>query len=204
VIFDNVLVPWSACSFIATPRCATACIIGTGASPQIMHQFSVKNLAKAEFMMAHSVCDSGVHQERRSSSCARDAGRVDPVHEFVRSVSACEPRSTPKPTLKGLPPAADAARTVRMMFQRCFIRMCEIIQILGAGGLVAVPSYAELSEPDRRTSRPILQAANAIRVIASSCSGLAFDAAGPRQFSGASSFTSATYSGDPVRLAATL
>jgi hypothetical protein len=28
-----------------------------------------------------------------------------------------------------------------------FRRMCEIIQILGAGGLVAVPSHAELGGP---------------------------------------------------------
>jgi len=33
--------------------------------------------------------------------------------------------------------------TIRMMF----VRMCEIVQTLGAGGLVAVPSYVELSGP---------------------------------------------------------
>ena len=44
-------------------------------------------------------------------------------------------------------PAAMPLWTVRMMFPKMFIRMCEIIQTLGAGGLVAVPSYAELSGP---------------------------------------------------------
>jgi len=39
-------------------------------------------------------------------------------------------------------PAAMPLWTVRMMYQKMFVRMCEIIQILGAGGLVAVASYA--------------------------------------------------------------
>jgi aromatic ring hydroxylase len=42
-----------------------------------------------------------------------------------------------------------------------FVRMCEIIQTLGAGGLVAVPSYAELSGPRRADVETYFQAVNA-------------------------------------------
>ena len=42
----------SASSSTATPRCATGSTQRTGAMPQVMHQTSTKNLAKAEFMMA--------------------------------------------------------------------------------------------------------------------------------------------------------
>src|SRR5207249_7826001 len=44
-------------------------------------------------------------------------------------------------------PAAMPLWTVRMMFPKMFVRMCEIIQLLGAGGLVSVPSHAELGGP---------------------------------------------------------
>ena len=44
-------------------------------------------------------------------------------------------------------PAAMPLWTVRMMFPKMFVRMCEIIQTLGAGGLVAVPSYAGAGGP---------------------------------------------------------
>ena len=40
-------------------------------------------------------------------------------------------------------PAAMPLWTVRMMYAKMFRRSCEIIQTLGASGLVAVPSYAE-------------------------------------------------------------
>ena len=48
-----------------------------------------------------------------------------------------------------------------MMYQKVFVRMCEIIQTLGAGGLVAVPSFAELDGPEAGDVTTYFQAANA-------------------------------------------
>ena len=50
-VFDDVMVPWSGVSSTAMRRCATGCYDRTGAMPQVMHQFSTKNLAKSGFMM---------------------------------------------------------------------------------------------------------------------------------------------------------
>jgi aromatic ring hydroxylase len=51
--------------------------------------------------------------------------------------------------------------TGRMMHPKMFVRMCEIIQTLGAGGLVAVPSFAELDGPAANDVTTYFQAANA-------------------------------------------
>src|SRR5206468_8278868 len=70
--------------------------------------------------------------------------------EFCRAcLRASEADAAPGPSGVMIP-AAMPLWTVRMMYARMFVRMCEIIQILGAGGLVAVPSYAEL---DRKSTR---------------------------------------------------
>jgi 4-hydroxyphenylacetate 3-monooxygenase len=81
--------------------------------------------------------------------------------------------------------------------------MCEIIQILGAGGLVAVPSYAELGGPLRREVETYFQAANADSRHRIKLFRLAFDAA-VSSFAGRQQLYERYYSGDPVRLAATL
>jgi hypothetical protein len=51
VIFDDVLVPWERVFIHRDPELCNGLYNRTGIMPQIMHQFSTKNLAKAEFMM---------------------------------------------------------------------------------------------------------------------------------------------------------
>ena len=79
----------------------------------------------------------------------------------------------------------------------------EIIQILGAGGLVAVPSYAELAGPAAADVATYFQAANADAATRIKLFRLAFDAA-VSSFSGRQQLYERYYSGDPVRLAGTL
>src|SRR5262249_28604508 len=100
-------------------------------------------------------------------------------------------------------PAAMPLWTVRMMFPKMFIRMCEIIQTLGAGGLVAVPSYAELTGPLGKDVETYFQAAGADSRHRIKLFRLAFDAA-VSSFSGRQQLYERYYSGDPVRLAASL
>jgi 4-hydroxyphenylacetate 3-monooxygenase len=93
--------------------------------------------------------------------------------------------------------------TVRMMFPKMFIRTCEIIQTLGASGLVAVPSYAETGSPVWDDVERYFQAANLDSRSRIRLFRLAFDVA-VSSFSGRQQLYERYYSGDPVRLAATL
>ena len=100
-------------------------------------------------------------------------------------------------------PAAMPLWTVRMMYPKMFMRMCEIIQILGAGGLVAVPSYAELAGPAAADVDDLFPGGERRRRDAHQavppclrCRGLVL--------SGRQQLYERYYSGDPVRLAATL
>ncbi|MDG2112742.1 MAG: 4-hydroxyphenylacetate 3-hydroxylase C-terminal domain-containing protein, partial [Actinomycetota bacterium] len=93
--------------------------------------------------------------------------------------------------------------TVRQTFPQNFQRMCEIIQIIGAGGLVAVPSYAELDGPQADDVERYLQAANAGSRERVRLFRLAWDASSSG-FSGRQQLYERYYSGDPVRLAGAL
>src|SRR4029077_11244368 len=81
--------------------------------------------------------------------------------EFCRaSIRASEADAAPGPS-GVMTPAAMPLWTVRMMYPKMFVRMCEVIQLLGAGGLVAVPSYAELEGPAAGDVTTYFQAATA-------------------------------------------
>jgi len=124
--------------------------------------------------------------------------------EFVRAaIRASEADAAVSPASGLMTPAEMPLWTVRMMFPKMFVRMCEIIQILGAGGLVAVPSYAELAGPAAADVATYFQAANADAATRIKLFRLAFDAA-VSSFSGRQQLYERYYSGDPVRLAGTL
>jgi aromatic ring hydroxylase len=51
VIFDDVLVPWERVFIHRDADPCNGLYKRTGIKPQIMHQFSTRNLSKSEFMM---------------------------------------------------------------------------------------------------------------------------------------------------------
>jgi 4-hydroxyphenylacetate 3-monooxygenase len=203
VIFDDVLVPWERVFIHRDAEMCNGLYNRTGAMPQIMHQFSTKNLAKAEFMMGLAFA---IARSTNVDQHLQVQGLLAELIQFTEFSRAClrasEADAAPN-TAGVMTPAAMPLWTVRMMFPKMFIRMCEIIQILGAGGLVAVPSYAELGGPLAGDVKTYFQAANSDSLSRIKLFRLAFDAA-VSSFSGRQQLYERYYSGDPVRLAGTL
>jgi 4-hydroxyphenylacetate 3-monooxygenase len=203
-VFDDVLVPWERVFIHRDPEMCNGLFQRTGAMPQVMHQTSTKNLAKAEFMMALGFAiarstniDAHLHVQGMLAELIQHA-------EFVRScIRASEADAAPSRASGLMTPAEMPLWTVRMMFPKMFVRACEIIQTLGAGGLVAVPSYAELAGPAAADVATYAQAANAAAPTRVKLFRLAFDAA-VSSFSGRQQLYERYYSGDPVRLAGAL
>lgn len=203
VIFDNVLVPWERVFIHRDAEMCNSLYAKTGAMRQIMHQFSIKNLAKAEFMMALAF--------RLAKSTKIDVhlhvqGMLAELIQYAEFVRSCLRASEVDATFddEGVcQPAEMPLWTVRMMFPKMFIRMCEIIQTLGAGGLVAVPSYAEMHGEVADDVQKYFESANADSATRIKLFRLAFDSA-VSSFSGRQQLYERYYSGDPVRLAGML
>jgi 4-hydroxyphenylacetate 3-monooxygenase len=202
-VFDDVLVPWERVFIHRDPEMCNGLYARTGAMPQVMHQTSTKNLAKAEFMMALGFAiakstniDSHLHVQGMLAELIQHT-------EFVRSCLRASEADAETRADGIVVPAAMPLWTVRMMFPKMFIRACEIIQTLGAGGLVMVPSYAELAGPAAEDIRTYAQAATVDAPTRIKLFRLAFDAA-VSSFSGRQQLYERYYSGDPVRLAGAL
>jgi 4-hydroxyphenylacetate 3-monooxygenase len=203
-VFDNVLVPWERVFIHRDPAMCNGLFQRTQAMPQVMHQTSTKNLAKAEFMLALGLAiarstdiDVHLHVQGMLAELIQHA-------EFMRAcIRASEADAAISPASGLMTPAEMPLWTVRMMFPKMFVRACEIIQLMGAGGLVAVPSYAELSGPAADDVMTYAQAANTDAPTRVKLFRLAFDAA-VSSFSGRQQLYERYYSGDPVRLAGAL
>jgi 4-hydroxyphenylacetate 3-monooxygenase len=203
-VFDNVPVPWERVFIHRDPAMCNGLFQRTQAMPQVMHQTATKNLAKAEFMLALGFAiaratniDAHLHVQGMLAELIQHA-------EFVRSaIRASEADAAISPASGLMTPAEMPLWTVRMMFPKMFVRACEIIQLMGAGGLVAVPSYAELAGPAAADVETYAQAANADAPTRIKLFRLAFDAA-VSSFSGRQQLYERYYSGDPVRLAGAL
>jgi 4-hydroxyphenylacetate 3-monooxygenase len=203
VIFDDVAVPWERVFIHRDPAMCNGLYDRTGTMPQVMHQFATKNLAKAEFMMGLAFA---IAKATNTDQHLHVQGMLAELIQFTEFSRACLRASEvdAAPNAAGVvTPAAMPLWTVRMMFAPMFRRMCEIVQILGAGGLVAVPSYAETASPMWADVEKYFQAANADSKSRIKLFRLAFDAA-MSSFSGRQQLYERYYSGDPVRLAATL
>ncbi len=203
VIFDDVLVPWERVFIHRDPALCNGLYDRTGTMPQVMHQFGTKNLAKAEFMMGLGFA---IAKATNSDQHLHVQGMLAELIQFTEFSRACL-RASEVDAITGptgvVIPAAMPLWTVRMMFAPMFRRMCEIIQTLGAGGLVAVPSYAETEGPAWPDVEKYFQAANADSKDRIKLFRLAFDAS-MSSFSGRQQLYEKYYSGDPVRLAAGL
>src|SRR3954452_8057809 len=142
-IFDDVLVPWDRVFIYRDTEMCNGLYNRTGVMPHIMHQFCTKNLAKAEFMMGLGFA---LAKSTNIDQHLHVQGMLAELIQFTEFVRAClrAAEVDAQPNRGGyMTPAAMPLWTVRMMFPKMFVRMCEIIQLMGAGGLVTVPSYAE-------------------------------------------------------------
>jgi 4-hydroxyphenylacetate 3-monooxygenase oxygenase component len=199
-IFDNVLVPWERVFIYKEPKLGNGMFAETGTMSQIMHQFATKNLAKAEFLlgvalnMAEAVGIGGFQHVQNYIT-----EMINTV-ELVRScIRASEVDCVPGPNGTVLP-NDQPLLTVRAMFPELYPRLVEIIQILGASGLVMVPSHDELSgeraaDIERYYQGATIPAAKRIELFR-----IAWDVS-CSSFAGRQTLYERYFSGDPWRLA---
>jgi len=203
IVFDDVLVPWERTFVYRDVEMCNGLFPRTGTMNHMMHQFSTKNLSKAEFMMglAFSIArstkvDAHLHVQNLLAEMINTT-------EFVRAcLIASEAGASPRNGGVYVPDAAPLW-CVRQMFPQMFRRMCEIIQIIGAGGIVAVPSFAEIEGPRAEDVERYFQSAGSDSRERIRLFRLAYDAA-VSSFSGRQQLYERYYSGDPVRLAGSL
>jgi len=198
VILDDVLVPWERVFLHRDVELHNSIYARTGARYAIQHQFVIKDLAKAEFMMGLAFAlarstkvDEFLHIQGALAELINDV-------EVIRSCIIAAEADAALDRHGQMVPAAGPLTAVRFLFPQMFRRACEIIQIIGAGGLVMVPSLAELDGPAADDVARYCEAATLDSRSRIKLFRLAYDAA-LSTFSGRQQLYERYFAGDPVR-----
>jgi 4-hydroxyphenylacetate 3-monooxygenase len=203
VIFEKAFVPWERVFLYRNVEACNQVHSKTMSGPQAATQSAVRALAKTEFMLSLALkiarstkIDEHLHVQGMLSE-------IMVFRETLRSVlTASEANATLSP-FGTMVPDANSLWVVRMGFPKMFVRMQEIIQLLGASGLVAVPSYAEMRGEGAELVERFYQSANSDAAERIKLFRLAFDAS-MSAFAGRQQLYERYYTGDPVRLAGML
>ena len=201
VIFDDVLVPWERVFLYRDVVLCNRVFAATNAVVHMAHQVITKNIAKTEFLLgiASLLVDTIAIEsfQHIHEKIAEMVVYLEALRAFVRAAevdAAVDRWGVMTPAW----PPLDAARN---MYPKLYPRMIEIIQLLGASGLMALPSEADLANP---TLAPLIdhyfQAARANARDRIQLFRLAWDTAlsafGSRQV-----LYERYFFGDPVRMA---
>jgi len=203
VVFDDVLVPWeNVLLYRDINRCNQA-YARTGAVVHMTHQVVVKNIAKTEFLLglAAMLVDAIAAESLQhiQEKLAEIWVNLETMRAFLRAAEA----DAQLDEWGVMRPAWDPLDAARNLYPRLYPRMVEIIQQIGASGLVAMPGADDLTGPLAEDIRKYYQAARAEAFERVPMFRLAWDVAvsafGSRQV-----LYERFFFGDPVRMAGAL
>jgi 4-hydroxyphenylacetate 3-monooxygenase len=203
VVFDDVFVPWENVVLYRDIKRCNEAYARTGAVVHMTHQVVVKNIAKSEFMLGLAylmVNTIGAESfQHIHEKLAEIWVNLETMKAFLRAAEAdaqLDEWGVMRPAWNPL----DAARN---LFPRLYPRMVEIIQQIGASGLVAMPTAQDLNGPLVEDIRKYYQAARAEAFDRIPLFRLAWDAS-ISAFAGRQVLYERFFFGDPVRMAGAL
>jgi 4-hydroxyphenylacetate 3-monooxygenase len=203
VVFEDVHIPWESVLLYRDVERCNAAHARTGAVVGMAHQVVVKNIAKAEFVLglASLLVDTigaegfqHIHEKLAELWVSLETMRA--LLRAAEADAALDEWGVMRPAWNPL----DAARN---LFPKLYPRMVEILQQIGASGLVAMPTEQDLAGPLAEDIRKYYQAARADAFERIPLFKLAWDTA-ISAFAGRQVLYERFFFGDPVRMAGAL
>lgn len=199
VIFDDVLVPWERIFLLRDVERANKAFSATGAVAHMAHQVVTKNIAKTEFVLgvASLIVDAIAIEPFQHVQ-----GKIAEIIYYLESMKAFARASEADAAVDRwgvMTPAWPPLDAARNLFTWMYPKIIEILQQLGASGLMARPTKADVEGPMRAVIEKYYQAARANAVDRIKLFRLAWDVAlsafGSRQV-----MYERFFFGDPVRM----
>jgi len=203
VVFDDVFVPWDRVFLYRDVETCNQAYAATGAIVNMAHQVAVKNTAKTEFLLGLAALMSqtiGIEVfQHVQEKIAEIWINLETMKAFLR---AAEDGAEPD-EFGVMRPAWDPLDAARNLYPRLYPRMVEIIQQLGASGLVAAPTEADVNGPLAEEINRFYQSARADAHERIPIFRLAWDTA-LSAFASRQVLYERYFFGDPVRMSAAL
>lgn len=200
VIFDDVLVPWERMFLMRDVERGNRAFAETRAVVHMAHQVATKNVAKTEFVLGLLCLIVDTIAIEQFQHVQEKVAEVIQYLETMRAFLRASEADAAIDRWGVMTPAWPPLDTARIMYTRMYPRMVEIVHQLGASGLMAIPTAADMAGPQGATIDKYYQAARAgardrVRLFRLAWD-LALSAFGSRQ-----ALYERFFFGDPVRMA---
>jgi 4-hydroxyphenylacetate 3-monooxygenase len=203
VIFDNVFVPWERVFLYRDVELCNQAYSATGAIVNTAHQVVVKNTAKTEFILGLAALMSYTIGIEVFQHVQEKIAEIWVNLETMKALLRTAEVEAQLDEFGVMRPAWDPLDAARNLYPRLYPRMIEIIQQLGASGLVAAPTEADLRGPSAEEIKRFYQAARAEANERIPIFRLAWDTA-LSAFASRQVLYERFFFGDPVRMAGAL
>ena len=200
VVFDDVHVPYERCFVLGDPELCNGFYTRTSAAAHMTHQVIARTTAKTEYILGLvSLLTEAIGIEQFQHVQA-DVAEVITTLELLRAFSRAAQADAEPNDFGVLTPAWAPLNAARNLYPRLYQRFPEILRKLGASGLLATPTLADVTGPAAADIETYLQAAALGGAERVALFRLVWDTC-ISAFSGRQALYEYYFFGDPVRMA---
>jgi len=202
-VFNEVVVPWDRVFLKGDIGLCNRLFRETPAFLHGIHQFTVKNLAKAEFVLGVTSLVAEAIGRTELPTYQQMLGEIVDAVETERAFLLASEADASTDENGFVHPNANILSTARNYFPRIYPRLIEILQLIGSSGLMATPTEQDLNsaelgpEIDRYYQAATLMGKERVQLFR-----LAWDLA-CSSFAGRQTLYERFFAGDPFSLIAT-
>ncbi|MBM4260712.1 MAG: 4-hydroxyphenylacetate 3-monooxygenase, oxygenase component [Deltaproteobacteria bacterium] len=146
-VFHEVVVPWERVFLKGDISLCNRLFRETPAFLHGIHQFTVKNLAKAEFILGVATLVAEAIGRIEMAEYQRMLGEIVDVVETLRAYIRSAEADAITDEHGFVHPNPNIMSTARNYFPKAYPRIVEILQLIGSSGLMATPSEKDLTAP---------------------------------------------------------
>jgi 4-hydroxyphenylacetate 3-monooxygenase len=203
VVFDDVHVPFERCFMLGHPDLCNAFYAETSAVHHMTHQVTARTTAKTEYMLGLITLLTEAIGIEQFGHVQENIAEVIVALEGIRAfVRAAEADAAPN-AYDVMTPKWEPLNAARNWYPKLYQRFPEILRKLGASGLMALPTEADVTGPAHDDVERYLQSATLagpdrvrlFRLVWDSCISA---------FAGRQALYEYYFFGDPVRMAGAL
>jgi 4-hydroxyphenylacetate 3-monooxygenase len=159
VVFDDVHVPYERCFTLGDPELGNGFYTKTDALQHMTHQVVARSTAKTEFVLGLTTLLTEAIGIGQFQHVQADLAEIITTLETLRALNRAAQADAAVNAYQVLTPAWPPLNTARNLFPKLYQRFPEILRKLGASGLMAIPTEADLNGPAAADIDTYLQAA---------------------------------------------
>lgn len=203
VIFDDVHVPFERCFLLGNPEMCNAFYADTSAAVHMTHQVTTRTTAKTEFMLGLISCLTEAIGIEQFPHVQGDVAEAIVVLEQLRALVRASEADAELNAYGVMTPKWEPLNACRNWYPRAYQRFPEILRKLGASGLMALPTEADVNGPAHDDIEAYLQSATLTGSERVRLFRLAWDAC-ISAFAGRQTLYEYYFFGDPMRMSGAL